>query len=350
MKVYPLHVGDETIAYGQFYLSPKDWTIVRGFWRTVVDRNHAIVVPDYAYLIDHPQAGLILVDTGLNWEQAHEPKAYYKESLMYRLLMDEDMNRLTREQELPAQVQRVGYRCEDIQMVILTHLHYDHLGGLRSVPQAKVIVSRDEWNGRTGKTFGFIPNTYLPSIASITAPELVSYSSGPFHNFERSQDLLLDGSIILLPTPGHTSGSLSVFLHMGDYHLLLVGDTLYTLRHLAVDQLRAVTFSRTLRAQQISSIRRIQQLRQALPSLVIAPEHDHTDYIRKLLGPFLADGGLSLEEQQAIKTYETSLFDEGGHLVPSALPHFLPPLDRGRVGSVTEPALGGARSSDRAVS
>jgi hypothetical protein len=53
---------------------------------------------------------LILVDTGINWEQAHEHDRYYKGILHYVLNTDEYL--LTREQELPAQVERLGYRCE----------------------------------------------------------------------------------------------------------------------------------------------------------------------------------------------------------------------------------------------
>ncbi len=336
MKVYPLHIGDTKVPYGQFYGGLGGWDGIQGFWRFATDKNHYIIVPIYAYLIDHPHAGLILVDTGINWEQAHAHNHYYKGPLLH-LILDEDEYLLTREQALSAQVQRLGYRCEDIHTVILTHLHEDHVGELRSVSQAKVVLPRDEWDARTTKIFGIVPLAYPPSIASVTAPELVSYSSGPFHSFERSQDLLGDGSIILLPTPGHSPGHQSVLLQMEGYQILLVGDNLYTLRHLAVDQVRAITIGGGQTEAQVSSIRRTQQLRRALPEMVIVPTHDHTAYQFQYLEPFLADGVLSPEERQAIKTYEARMFDEVGHLVPSALPHFLTPLDKGRVGTITEP-------------
>ncbi len=336
IKVYPLHIGDTKVPYGQFYGGLGGWDGVQGLWRFATDKSHYIIVPIHAYLIDHPRVGLILVDTGINWDQAHAHNQYYK-GLPLHLVLDEDEYRLTPEQELPAQLKRLGYRCEDIAMVILTHLHEDHTGGLRYVPQAHVVLSRAEWEARHTRLLGLLPLAYPPTIASITAPELISYSSGPFHSFEASQDLLGDGSIILLPTPGHSPGHQSILVQMDGYQLLLVGDNVYTLRHLAVDQVRAITMGHDQTDAQINSIRRTPRLRQALPELVMVPTHDHTSYQFQCLEPFLANGTLSPEERATIRAYEACVFDEEGRLLPGALPQFLSPEGKGHVGMVTTP-------------
>lgn len=222
--------------------------------------------------------------------------------------------------------------------MILTHLHEDHLGELRSVPQAKVVLSEDEWNSKHLGIFLF--REWSPSFAHVAkTTELISHSSGPFHSFEKSQDLLGDGSVILLPTPGHSEGHQAVFLQMDGYQILLAGDVIYTLRHMAVNQVRAIALGGKQQKQQISSIRRIQHLRQALPEMVLVPAHDHTDYLSRYLDPFLADGRLSLEERHAVKDYEARLFDGEWHLAPDALPGFLPSQGNGGVGSVAEPKL-----------
>jgi hypothetical protein len=72
MKLYPLHKGDTKVPYGQFYGGVGDeWTGWRGMWRFLTDKSHAIMVPIYAYLVEHPEHGWVMIDTGINWQQAH---------------------------------------------------------------------------------------------------------------------------------------------------------------------------------------------------------------------------------------------------------------------------------------
>ena len=331
MKIYSLHVGDTKVPYGQFYGGLTGWTGMRGMWRFATDKSHYIIVPIHAYLIDHPRAGLLLVDTGINWEQAHEHSRYYTGIMHY--VLDNDEYLLTREQELPAQVMHLGYRSEDIGTVILTHFHEDHVGGLRYLPKAKVVASQAEWESFKMRAFGFVPIIYRPSLKTVKVWEPVSFTSGPFHSFDSSQDLFGDGSIILLPTPGHDPGHQCVLVRMDGYEVLITGDIMYTLRHLAVDDVRAVMFGgKLLEQQQVDSIRRIQRLRQTLPNMVLVPGHDHTDYQYQHLEPFLADGEISPEEMTRIKTYEANLFDVSGRLQPGSMPHFIPPAQGEQAG------------------
>jgi hypothetical protein len=111
------------------------------------------------------------------------------------------------------------------------------------------------------------------------------------------------------------------------------------LRHLAVDQVRALQFGGALGRQQVDLIRRIRALRRTLPNLVLVPGHDHTAYQFEHLKPFLADGVLSSEELQAFKAYETSVFDASDNLLRTALPRFIPSPNGGALGGVAEPRL-----------
>jgi glyoxylase-like metal-dependent hydrolase (beta-lactamase superfamily II) len=265
---------------------------------------------------------------------AHTHRQYYP-GLLARIGLEADEYRLSREQELAAQLDRLGYRLREIETVVLTHLHEDHLGELRALLHATVVLSADSWDEQVA--FRRLRDV-SPSVPQVARSwQLIPYASGPFHSFARSQHLLGDGSIILLPTPGHAAGHLAVLVACGDYQLLLAGDAIYTLRHLAVDQVPALTLGRNAQAQQMASIRRLQQLRQTLPELVLIPTHDHTAYQRDHIAPFLADGTLSPEERQAITDYEARLFDAPWHLPDPALPRFLPATDGGPIGQVSEP-------------
>ena len=66
MKLYALQIGTTKVPYGQFYGGTQGWVGLRGMWRFLRDKRHFILVPIHVFLIDHPTAGLILVDAGIN--------------------------------------------------------------------------------------------------------------------------------------------------------------------------------------------------------------------------------------------------------------------------------------------
>ena len=335
MKLYPLLLGRTKVPFGQFYGGLKGWEGLGALFRFVTDKKHFIWVPIHAYLLEHPREGLVLVDAGICREQAHQHGQYYRGLL--RLILDEDEYSQEPNEELPQQLKRLGFRCDDVRTVILTHLHEDHVGNLRALTRAKVVVSKTEWNARRMKLFGFIPMFYEPSYSSVEQWERVLFDSGSFHTFDRSQDLFRDESVKLLPTPGHTPGHTSALIEMEGYQLLITGDCLYTLRHLATQQLQAVRFNKRMGDQQVDSIKRIAGLKRVLPGLHLLLGHDHTDYQWKHIVPYLSKGGLTEDERKALSEYESRLFGSASELWPDDLPQFQPDKNGGRVGTVSEP-------------
>jgi glyoxylase-like metal-dependent hydrolase (beta-lactamase superfamily II) len=335
MKLYPLLLGRTKVPYGQFYGGLAGWEGLRALLRFVTDKRHYIWVPIHAYLLEHPTEGLILIDAGICAAQAHRHQQYYRGLL--RLVLDEDEYSQEPNETLPEQLQRLGFRCEDVRTVILTHLHEDHVGGLHDLPQAKVVISQAEWQARRMKIFGFLPMFYEPSFGFVDHWERVSFDSGAFHTFERSQDLFHDGSVRLLPTPGHTPGHICALVDMGGYQLLITGDCLYTLRHLATEQVQAVRFTKETGEEQVNSIQKIAGLRRLLPGLHLLVGHDHTDYQWKHLVPYLAKGWLSEEDRRALSAYEASVFASDGTLRPDAMPQFQRDRNGGGIGTVSEP-------------
>jgi N-acyl homoserine lactone hydrolase len=129
------------------------------------------------------------------------------------------------------QSERLGYRASDIGTVVLSHLHGDHIGGLREVAQAELLVSRPEWDTHSG------PWPVLAGIMRrrIQLPglrwrqiEMVPLHDPALAPFDVGHDLFGDGSLVMVPTPGHTVGPISLIVRRTDKPTLaLVGDLTY---------------------------------------------------------------------------------------------------------------------------
>ena len=149
--------------------------------------------------------------------------------LIYRRLARFEMGP---HETVSAQLGALGYRAEDVRWVVLSHLHQDHIGGLRELTGARFVVSTTQ-NGEgdegAERRDGRLPAaTHGPArgdlgpvtFGAATTDAALAKKVQPLH------DLLGDGSLVLLPTPGHT-GSMSMLVRGRDAPLLLVGDLTY---------------------------------------------------------------------------------------------------------------------------
>lgn len=160
--------------------------------------HESIRFPVPAYLVETARER-VLIDTGLNPAAVANPAGYYGDQPGLAFFQ------LEQELSLADQVE-----LSTLTRVVLTHLHFDHVGALRLIPaQVPVVVQRSEW--AAGHEPAEIErNFYLPRDYADTGHriELV----------DGDHDLLGDGSIRLLLTPGHTRGHQSV--QVGD---LIIG-------------------------------------------------------------------------------------------------------------------------------
>jgi N-acyl homoserine lactone hydrolase len=190
--------------------------------RTMADREWTERLPIHAWLIEHPE-GLILVDTG-ETARVSEPGWFPRWHPYFRLAV-----RLWVEpgEEIGPQVERLGFSPADVRKVVLTHLHTDHAGGLAHLQHSEILVHRPELeaaSGFPGKMRGYLPHR-LPDWLS---PRLFAFDGPAVGPFDRSLPVTGAGDVVIVPTPGHTPGHVSVVLQESERALFFAGDASYT--------------------------------------------------------------------------------------------------------------------------
>jgi N-acyl homoserine lactone hydrolase len=201
-------------------------------------------VPVPVYLIEGG-GERILVDTGLSPDAVADPEGRYGPGPISFFALEQ-------ERPLAEQVD-----LSTLTRVVMTHLHFDHAGGLDQIPDSvPVVVQRAEWEGAHERA-AIERNFFLPRDYAGLGDNLVLV--------EGDHDLLGDGSVQLLSTPGHTPGHQSV--RVGG--LVIGGDV----AHLAVtlDDRRFPSFGEDLEAQDRSAAR-LRELRDA--GIRVQPGHD----------------------------------------------------------------------------
>jgi glyoxylase-like metal-dependent hydrolase (beta-lactamase superfamily II) len=157
------------------------------------------------------------------------------------------------------EIARLGYSPTDVTSIIITHHHADHVGSLaalKEVTRAKVMAHHADASYIDGS---------LPQPGP-TKPEWLSATLAPFHELWATTPVAVDvlvsdgdelpimGGIKILHTPGHTPGSISLFLEKE--RLVIVGDVLSRTAGLSLPS-KAFTINLV---QEIQSIRKVASL------------------------------------------------------------------------------------------
>lgn len=164
-----------------------------------------------SFLIEHPQKGLILIDTGYgqNLIEATQKGIYS----LYRSLLPVTFKK---EDSVVFQLEQDGIFLKDLSYLLITHFHPDHIGALfefRRVPwifRSDALERLMSFSRLRGLKHGFI-RSLVPSIPEesiAVKDDFFTQVSGKF----RGVDLFGDGSLLLIDLPGHALGQMGVLI------------------------------------------------------------------------------------------------------------------------------------------
>lgn len=237
-------------------------------------------------LLLETSAGLVLVDTGYGLRDVQDPRSRLGGFFLW--LMDPD---LREEMTAVRQIRRLGFNPADVRHIVLTHLDFDHAGGLDDFPGARVHMLAQERDDAMAQRSWLDRQRFRPQQWSTReAWQTYEASQGErWFGFECVRDLQgLPPEILLVPLRGHTLGHAGVAVQTDAGWLLQAGDAYFHHREMdPVDPwctpgLRAYqVLLEKDRAARLNNQARLRALAQEQAgSVLVCCAHDNTEFER----------------------------------------------------------------------
>jgi glyoxylase-like metal-dependent hydrolase (beta-lactamase superfamily II) len=197
-------------------------------------------VPVPCYLLEHPK-GRVLFDSGLHPDTRSDPHGRLGE--LARVFDVE----LDPHEVVGARLAALGVDPARVEWLVNSHLHFDHTGGNAQLPNARLVVQKREWEaGRAAEAIA--ANHYDPK----------DYDLGhDLRLVDGEHDLFGDGTVVCLPTHGHTPGHQALRVRLAAGEIVLAADACYLRRTLEDLHLPGVVFDREAARESLLRLRRL---------------------------------------------------------------------------------------------
>jgi len=181
-------------------------------------------------LLKHPSGNAILFDTGYAPRVSEGMKSF--PFPLYASSLPITQSRKTAKDLLEAK----GISHRDVDLIILSHFHPDHIGGLKDFPDARILCSRDAWKSVKGRQgFKALFKGYLPKlIPDDFESRLEFYEDLSISNLNGFSDTLeirrltFEGDDLHLASlPGHVPGQIGLIENSGEKINFFIADAVW---------------------------------------------------------------------------------------------------------------------------
>ncbi|HKE77006.1 MAG TPA: N-acyl homoserine lactonase family protein [Acidimicrobiales bacterium] len=197
------------------------------------------LLPVPSWLVEHPR-GVVLFDTGLHPE--------LRTSLdRLRGLMQTSTIEMPDGADLTGRLAAAGFRPEDVDLAIFSHLHFDHCGGTAELPNARLVAQGVEWEA-----------AHHPRLVEAGVYNPDDFDLGhDRHLVEGEHDVFGDGRVVCLPTPGHTKGHQALRVELDSGPVVLTGDCVYFAAMLEEMRVPRLTYNAELQLESMAALARL---------------------------------------------------------------------------------------------
>lgn len=177
-----------------------------------------------AVLIRHPQ-GTFLYDSGF----CRDIYTFLRgQSLFFRTFLGS----FVFEQAVSSHLQQLEVKPDDLDFVLLSHLHWDHVSGIPDLPGVPLYINRVEYDAARSRVSRSSTPELIWQLMGDNPRELFDCTGPAYMGFRSSYDLFGDGSLVLVPLPGHTPGNTGLFINRASgSRLFLVGDAVWSMEN-----------------------------------------------------------------------------------------------------------------------
>jgi N-acyl homoserine lactone hydrolase len=225
------------------------------------DAGTKVYVPWFFYVIVHPQ-GNVMVESGAHPELWKDPRSRlgsWADTLDLQIEPDTDVI---------SQLASIDLEPQDVDTLILSHMHFDHVSALPLFRHAKIMIQRRE--------LGFAK--YPPVYQAGTYNQSDYEGEFAWELLEGPRDVFGDRQLVIYPTPGHTPGHQSVLFRGERDRVMILGDATYSIPKMRARLLQSMLWSPDAMVSSWQFIEFVEESEQA--TLLYAHDEDFAERVK----------------------------------------------------------------------